>query len=241
MTFAASAALVACGGPSSSTGDAGNTEPIIGQADARLNGVHHLSPERILKRAHRASRRAESVTVSGSFAAEDGTRNYRFYMTKRAVGGYMTSPTYGSVDLVALQGKVYLRAGAQLYRQLLRPQAAQAAMGKWLQISPRTARATGLLRWTDKDAYIESLLEPQLTARLKKVEVDDVKGVAAVGLTEPGTGTLSVATVGEPYPLQVRPAERSVDPVVLQDWNAAPVIQAPTPQETVVLRAPGQQ
>lgn len=221
-------ALAACGEPDT-----------ISASDSALSGssrIEGMPPEQILRTTDRMARRARSVTLSGWLTAEDGPRNYRFRLNDRGLKGYVTTSSFGSVDLVATKGRVFLRAGADLYGRLLKPAQASKATGMWLEISPRIAKSAGLLQWTDKDEYLDALLEPQLTARLKKVPRSDSADGASVGLTEPGTGTLWVALVGKPYPVRVEPADPDLAHVVLSEWDMPVSVNAPDADDTVVMK-----
>lgn len=224
----ATGALVGCGAPDTlSASDSAVTAP---------SPIEGMLPEQILRKTDRAARGARSVTLSGSLTAQDGPRSYRFHLTERGLSGYVTTSRFGSVDLVATKDRVFLRAGADLYGQLLKPEQAASATGKWLEISPRIAKSAGLLQWTDKDEYLDTLLEPQRTARLEKVPRTDSEDGSSVGLTEPGTGTLWVALEGKPYPVRVDPADPDLAPVMLTEWDMPVSVEAPATEDTVVMK-----
>jgi hypothetical protein len=189
----AGALLAGCGGDGD--GDGGTPGPTD-------NGVSALTPNEIVDRAKAALEGAKSYRISGDIDADGQKMALDFKISGSDLIGSITSEG-AKVEMLSVGGQNYIRPDAAFWTMTAGAEGGETMaklMGdKWAQLSADDDEFNDLFTITDPD----ELLKPEGT--VTKGETKDVAGTKAIGLVDGGTdgGALYVATVGEPYPLQM--------------------------------------
>lgn len=219
-----------CGGSdSAATAASSTTADTVAKAD---NGISTMSGTEILNKSVAAAKAASSVKVSGS--VEQGSQSISLDLTlseSRADG----TITVGGVTVAirVVDGKAYLKAPKELFAQIGASGEAVGTLlgGKWFIIPNSGAGAEnfkGFQQLTDKNALFTSLIESSAGKNITVGDATTVDGTPAILLTGGSGGILAIATVGEPYPLQVKQGPNKGKGVItFSDWNAPVSITAP--------------
>ena len=207
------AALVATACGDDSTEPAAGTTPAAASSSAG-NELAALSAKEILAKARTAVDAADSVRLKGggSSGSDSFEVDMRYGPDDKAYG------TVGSggqtIELRRVGQTVYLKADTAFWQSTGGPQAAKLLGGKFLKAPLTDARIKELADFTDKDAFVSEVLDPD--GELTKGDTKQIDGKSAIGLVSKTTsandgGTLYIATEGEPYPLQLVPDANSKD------------------------------
>jgi hypothetical protein len=201
----------------------------VQSAEATPNGVEQLDAQQILQRAQTAAKAAESVKVSAQTQEEAGAMSFEITMAKTGAQGTVTN-AQGSLELIATEDTIFIK-GDEKFNQAYGGQGGAALLqGKWLSIPSDNPQAQPFQGLVSLETFFQGLLTPETTPT--KVTPKDVNGVRCVGL-QTDSGTLWVATTGEPYPMAIEPPSGQQGNVTMTDWNAPVTISAP-PQDQVV-------
>ena len=241
------AVLAGCGSSSSSSEAA--TTAAAGTSTQPANGIEKLPATEILSASLAAGKAASSFTVKG--AITEGGEETSLDLVLGTDTGEGTIVTQGvTLSTVSVDGNLYFKTSGDGWATLLRSagdgadNAAGKALGdlvgdKWLKLpaNPDSLDAAGgligVLLGTlggliQKDALLEAFLSPDDTPAVKGT--GDVNGTPVVFLDDSeGGGTLSIQTVGEPYPVQITGSDsESSGEINFTDWNAPVSVTAPT-------------
>lgn len=211
------ALLGACGGGSSSNGEAGKT------------------PKQILADARRAARDAGSFRVKGTI--DDAGQAIRLDLHVGRDGGTGSMTVQGSkIDVIRIGDTVYLRTGSAFYEKVgAGKSVGQLLAGKWLKAPATSASFRDLARLTDVDRFMTLALDPGGT--VTKGDETTVDGQKTIELKSSKGGSLFVATTGKPYPVQLHGGDTTTGKVVFSDWGAK--VDAKAPKGAVDLSALG--
>jgi len=144
-----------------------------------------------------------------------------------------------SLQLTRLDGLIYVRGSAPLYRRLAGA-AARTLQGHWLEASATSGPLAALARLTDLHSLIDGVLARHGSLRL--VGLASVRGRKAVAVRDTSnSSTLYVASTGIPYPLQITDAgRRRRGGVAFERWNQPVTLAAPEhPVNVATLSRPG--
>jgi hypothetical protein len=208
IVLAAGLGLAACGGSSSSD-----------------NGVAKKAPTAVVAAAKQAADTATSVHLSGSIAAAGAPTTFDLRLVKGRGGTGTLSVNGSSFDLIRVGSTIYVKGSAAFYRQFS-PAAAQLLQGKWLKGQAGSGSFAKIGPFTDLTSFVDQALTPQSTT-LTKGATTTVAGQKAIQITDGPNGTLSVATTGKPYPLQIAKTGASGGTITFAGWNASVPLTAP--------------
>jgi hypothetical protein len=208
----ASAVLLAgCGSNDASTGADAGTPTSAAASTAADNGVAALTADQIIAKAGTAIKAAKSYEAKGS--AVDGDNGDKMSMDFKVAG----QDLYGELvlgepkaTLLAVGGTRYFKANEAVWGIIgdagKAAATAKAAGAKWVKVPAGDKKITPLFDM----ANIDKLLDPDGT--VTKGAAATVNGTPTISVVSDGTdgGTLSVATVGEPYPVQVKSNDGSL-------------------------------
>ncbi len=231
--------LAGCGGSDSgSTAATSGATQTTGQAP---NGIETLAAADILAASSAAVGDADSVQVKGTITSEGATVTLDLELGKDAGQGTFSSQGE-EVQLRLLDDTTYIRASgdalAKVFGMSGGDSAAGQAMGafitalgtgdKWLMIPGKEAIG-GIEGFVNKDSLFKDMLAASDKAVVKGSSEVNGTPVVLLDLGE-GNGTLAVATVGEPYPVQLTsPAAGSESgEITFSNWNAPVSVTAPT-------------
>lgn len=235
---AAALVAAACGDDSTSgagaPAQAGGSAPSSAASSAAGSEIASLAAPEILTRAKAAFKKAESVRLTGGGATDGATFQVDMrYGTDKAIGS--VSNAGQKIELRRIGQTVYLRADKAFWSQSAGAAAAELLGGKFLKAPVTDARVKQLASFTDKNAFVDEVLDPDGT--VTKGEAKDVRGTPAIGLLDSAGGgsTLYIATTGEPLPLQVAPKSGSGDSGSLDflDYGKSVDVTVPPAAETI--------
>jgi hypothetical protein len=190
------------------------------------NGVEEEEPPEILTRAKAALTGARSVHVSGTIG--EGLLGLTLDLTYSGTDVSGTVNVLGVVaSLVKVGNSFYLKADASLIEQLLgqnQEGGFEIFGGKWIKLDLGLVQALLPLPLSVADLVVT-------TDPLTKGETTTVAGTPAITLTDADGAVLHVATVGEPYLLDLT-AEGSRT-LTFSRFGEDVTIQAP-PAEQVI-------
>ncbi|MFF5296206.1 hypothetical protein [Paractinoplanes globisporus] len=216
-SIAASAvAFLAVGGLLAGCNSKDDVAPAATQAAAPTsaapadNGVAALTADQILAKSKAALTSAKSFRVKGSTDA-DGQKmqldleiNGTDVLGKIAVGKAV-------IELLAAGGKHYIRPNQAFWTTMGGASAADAKnianlMGKrWVVVSAKNKDLNSFFDIVN----IDEMLKPQGTA--SKGTAKQIGEYKTIGLKDSEGGTLYVATVGEPYPIQEHDSDGDIN------------------------------
>ena len=194
------------------------------------NGVEAEDPDEILARATEATANAESVHVSGTIG--EGVLGTTVELTFAGQNVTGTANIFGVVATVTRVGSaVYLKADTSLFAQFLPPDQQDSLSdldGKWFKVDLAMVEAFMPISFSVADLALA-------TAPLTKGDLTTVGGTPAITLTDADGAVLHVATVGEPYLLDIS-LEGDRD-LTFSRFGEEVTIEAPPADEVVDLLA----
>lgn len=203
-------ALAGCGGSGSSSG----------------NGVASKSANAIVNASKTAADKASSVHVSGSLVT--GGAHVKLDLSLASGKGATGSLSENgmSFKLVMVGNTAYISGSAAFYRQLGGAAAAQLLAGKWLKAPANTGEFAQLGQLASMSKLIDAVLSSH--GKLTKGATTTIGGQSAIAVTDASkSGTLYVATTGEPYPLQISKTGSEGGKITFDRWNQPISIKAP--------------
>jgi hypothetical protein len=204
---AAGLGVVACGGGSSS------------------NGVDAKTPTAIVAASKQAADAATSVHIAGSIAATGAPTTFDLDLVK-GQGGQGTLSVNGlSFQLIRIGPNIFVKGSPAFYKKFSGA-AAQLLQGKWLKGQATTGSFAAIGPFTDLPSFVDQALSnPEKT--LTKGSSRTVAGQKVIDVKDPIGGSLSVATTGKPYPVQIAKGGTSGGTISFDRWNASVALKAP--------------
>jgi hypothetical protein len=199
----------------------------VDRAPGAANGLDRISAEKALAVVLSALTDAESYRVTGT-----STSGEAIDISFVAAGATGTVGSKEPVQLVALDGRLYVTGDKEFMATNVGADAAKRMAGKWLLL-PRDSTSDFSI-FADGETFAQTVLAAKGPVEMSGVR--DVQGVPAVGLVFPETGgTLWVSARGEPLPIQFEEKGASAGSGVLTftDFDADVTVKAP-PADSVV-------
>lgn len=186
----------------------------------RDNGLADRTAEEILGAGTAAARRARSVHVAG--AVDDVGIDLALVRDEGAAGEIAQGEH--RFQLVAVDGRLYIRGNEAFYRQMGGDAAVRLLGGRWLTASTRSDELGELAELVDKDALLDEALTPG--SAIEKDGEDTVDGRRALVLRNASGARLLIAATGEPYPLRMVDG-RGEGELVFDRWGEPVELTAP--------------
>jgi len=124
------------------------------------------------------------------------------------------------VALVQVGRSVYIKGGADFYRQIAGNAAAELLQGKWLKAPTSDSDLASLSSLTDLGKLIDATLAAHGT--LSSAPAARIDGQPVVGVSDSAkSGTLYVAATGRPYPLEIVKTGQDAGKITFDRWNKA--------------------
>lgn len=197
-----------------------------GGSSPKSNGVDAKAPDAILAAARQAADAASSVHVAGSIAATGGPTTFDVHLVKGQGGTGSLSVMGLSFDMIRIGSTIYVKGSPAFYRKY-GGAAAQLLQGKWLKSSATSGSFASVGPFTELPAFLDHLLTPPAGHPLTKGATTTVAGQKSVQLSDGRGGTLSVATTGQPYPVQIGNGGATQATISFDKWNANVPLTAP--------------
>jgi hypothetical protein len=208
LAVTAGLGLAACGGSSEKT-----------------NGVDGKAPEAIVAASKQAADTAKSVHVAGSITASGAPTTFDLDLVKGQGGRGTLSVNGLSFELIRIGPTIYVKGSPAFYRKFSGA-AAQLLIGKWLKGSATSGSFGSMGPFTDLPSLVDkALTRPDV--KLTKGAKTTVAGQKVIEVKDPMGGTLSVATTGKPYPIQIAKSGSDGGTITFNRWEAPVALTAP--------------
>jgi hypothetical protein len=206
LAVAAGLGLAACGGSSS-------------------NGVDGKTPTAIVGASKQAADAANSVHVAGSIAATGAPTTFDLHLVKGRGGQGTLSVNGLSFQLIRIGPDIYVKGSPAFYKKFSGA-AATLLQGKWLKGQATSGSFSAIGPFTDLPSFVDQALSnPEKT--LTKGGSRTIGGQKVIDVKDPTGGSLSVATTGKPYPVQIAKGGTSGGTINFDRWNASVPLKAP--------------
>jgi hypothetical protein len=165
------------------------------------NGVASKSPDQIVSEATNAVAGVSTVHVAGTVLSGGQHVTLDLSLVNGKGGKGSMSQNGLGFQIVAVGQEVYINGSSGFWRTFGGAAAAQLLSGKWLK-APASGQLSSLATLTNVEKLFDQLLSSH--GKLSKGKTTTVRGQPAVTVTDTTNGgTLYVATIGKPYPLQI--------------------------------------
>lgn len=228
--------LAGCGSSSdSSSGGAATTAAAT--STAAPNGIENKSAKEILDASLAAANAASSVTVTGALTQDGQKVALDLQLGEEAAQGSITAQGV-DIEIKVLGGKSYFKLSGEAFAKIAGAgdnpelvQAVSALLGdKWLVAPDEQAAGelSSLGKLSQKGELLKGIIESAGDVTVAgSSQVNGQPVILLKGSDE--SGTLAIATTGEPYPLQVKGSDGSDGGQIdFTDWNAPVNVTAPT-------------
>ncbi|HUB35680.1 MAG TPA: hypothetical protein VL972_02555 [Solirubrobacteraceae bacterium] len=209
LGIAAIVAIAGCGGGSSSG-----------------NGVSSKSADEILVATKAAASAASSVHVTGTLASHGTPITLDMSLAAGKGGKGKLSENGLSFELIVVDETIYIKGSPSFYDHFGGSSAAQLFQGKWLKAPADKGELASLASLANLGKILDQSLAS--TGSLTKGSTSTVNGQPVIELTDSTkSGSLFVATTGDPYPVQIRKHGAETGQVSFSDWNQPVDLTAP--------------
>ena len=197
-----------------------------GSSSPTGNGVASKSPIEIVASAKAAAAGAASAHVAGSIVDAGKPISLDMELVAGKGGKGRISLEGLGIDLIQVNGTVYINGSPAFYRRVAGPAAAQLLQGKWLKAPASSGNFSSLASLTNLGKLIDTTLASH--GKLASAGSTTVAGQQAVGVADLSKGgTLYVASTGSPYPLEIVKTGAGGGKIVFDRWNKAVTLAAP--------------
>lgn len=229
--------LAGCGSSSDSASGGATTAAATTATTAAPNGIEGKTATEILDASLAAANKATSVTAKGAITQGGQEITLDLQVGQEAAQGSISAQG-AEIEIKVLAGKTYFKLSGESFAKIAgqddSPEVAEAISAllgdKWL-VAPdeESAGQLGSLgQFGQKDELLKGILTPDGNATVKGTGEVNGQPVVLLESTD-GTGTLAIATTGEPYPLQIKGSEGADGGQIdFTDWNAPVNVTAPT-------------
>jgi len=229
--------LAGCGSSSDSASGGATTAAATAATTAAPNGIEGKTATEILDASLAAANKATSVTAKGAITQGGQEITLDLQVGQEAAQGSISAEG-AEIEIKVLAGKTYFKLSGESFAKIAgqddSPEVAEAISAllgdKWL-VAPdeESAGQLGSLgQFGQKDELLKGILTPDGNATVKGTGEVNGQPVVLLESTD-GTGTLAIATTGEPYPLQIKGSEGADGGQIdFTDWNAPVNVTAPT-------------
>jgi hypothetical protein len=165
------------------------------------NGIASKSPDEIVSAATSAVSSVNSVHVAGTVLSGGQHVALDLNLVNGKGGKGSMSQNGLGFQIVADGQEVYINGSQSFWRTFGGSAAAQLLSGKWLK-APATGQLSSLATLTNVQKLFNQLLSSH--GKLVKGKTTTIHGQQAIAVTDSTNGgTLYVATIGKPYPLEI--------------------------------------
>jgi hypothetical protein len=210
LALASATLLVACGG--SSHGASGN-------------GVAPKSAGAILSAAYSAVAQSKSARISGVFSSGKQRIMLNLDVAPGRGGKGSMSINGRSFELITLESRTYFNGSAAFWKRYGGGAAATLFENRWLE-TPTNGQFKSFAQLTNIRKIFRFLVHPGRD-NLTKMGLSTVNGQKAIGVQNGTGGTLYVATVGKPYPIEIEKPGSEGGHVTFSDFNQPVSIHPP--------------
>ena len=197
-----------------------------GSSSPSGNGLASKSPTEIVAAAKLAAVGAASAHVAGSIVDEGKPISLDMELVAGKGGQGKLTLEGLSINLVQVNGAVYMNGSKAFYTHVAGAAAAQLLQGKWLKAPSTDANFASLTQLTDLGKLIGTALASH--GKLSSAPAKTIAGQKAVGVTDVTKGgTLYVASTGTAFPLEITKSGASGGTITFDRWNKPVKLSAP--------------
>lgn len=197
-----------------------------GSSSPSGNGLASKSPTEIVAAAKLAAAGAASAHVAGSIVDEGKPISLDMELVAGKGGQGKLTLEGLSINLVQVNGAVYMNGSTAFYKHVAGAAAAQLLQGKWLKAPSTDANFASLAQLTDLGKLIGTALASH--GKLASAPAKTIAGQKAVGVTDVSKGgTLYVASTGTAFPLEITKSGASGGTITFDRWNKPVKLSAP--------------
>jgi hypothetical protein len=197
-----------------------------GSSSSSDNGLASKTPAEIVATAKAAAAGAATAHVAGSIVDEGKPISLDMELVAGKGGKGRITLEGLSINLIQINGVVYINGSAAFYRHVAGTAAAQLLQGKWLKAPASSGNFSSLAQLTSLGKLIDGTLAAHGT--LSSAGTSTIDGQKAVGVTDVAkSGTLYVATTGSPYPMEILKNGVGGGKIVFDRWNKPVTLTAP--------------
>ncbi len=190
------------------------------------NGLASKSPGQIVAAAEAAANGAATVHVAGTIVSEGKPLMIDMELEKGKGGRGRITLEGVSIELIRVDGAVFVNGSAPFYRHIAGPAAARLLQGKWLKAPESSGNFASLASLANLSELIDTTLESHGT--LVRGAAAKVGGRRVIAVNDVShAGTLYVATIGNPYPIEVAKDGGRGGRIFFDRWNKAVTLEAP--------------
>lgn len=198
-----------------------------GTSSSAGNRLAAAPPAQILAAAETAAAHAAAVRVAGSILSEGEPISLNMELLPSKGGaGELTLPG-ARVELIELDGLMYVKGDAGFLRRLARRAAAVRALaGRWLLAPSRANPLAPLAQLTSVRTLVERTLSQH--GPLTRAPDATIAGQRAVAISDRSShATLYIAATGTPYPLEITVRGRAQGQIRFTRWNEQVTLAPP--------------
>jgi hypothetical protein len=200
------------------------------------NGVASKPASEILAASKTAAKSASSVRISSTTKTGPSSTS-TFKLELGSDSGRAAYSLLGlRFEVLRTGGSLYVR-GNKTFRERLGSKlggqeganaAAKLPASTWVKVPAGSSTLTGLGELTNIGVELPRILAPAPVVKGHETVVDGQKAVTLKESTLRYTGTLYIATTGEPYPIQLVKHGRQTGKMTFSGWNDPLKLSAPT-------------
>ncbi len=197
-----------------------------GSSSSQGNGLGSKSPTEVVAAAKAAATGAASAHVAGSIVDEGKPIALDMELVAGKGGRGRLTLEGLSINLVQLNGAVYMNGSSAFYKHVAGAAAAQLLQGKWLKAPTTDGNFASLAQLTDLGKLIGTALASH--GKLVRAPSRTIAGQKAVGVTDSAKGgTLYVASTGTAFPIEITKSGSSGGTITFDRWNKPVSLSAP--------------
>jgi len=200
---------------------------LAGCGGSSSSGEAQKSAAQILADTKATAQSATSVHYVGTIN-QNGSSLHLDMQLVAGKGGKGTITIGGhKIDVVRIGGKVYFKGDEAFYRQYAGAATAQLLAGKWIAAPSASGNFSSFTPLTDIGKLFGLI---KTKGKISKGAASTVDGQKVIALTSsgPGTGTIYVATSGEPYPVELAGPSSKAGSLHFSDWNGTVTLVPPS-------------
>lgn len=190
------------------------------------NGVASKTPEQILAAAKSAAQNASGVHITG--VSRVGATSLTLNAALAKDTGHAKIAFYGfAFEAIRDGDTLYVKGNQAFTEQLEHTLGVKLPSGTWVK-TPTTGALAQTAAFTSKDSELPVVLSTD--GPLTKGNTATIDGQPAIALHEAAklyTGTLYVATTGQPYPLLLRKTGQETGETKFTDWDKPVTVDPP--------------
>lgn len=197
-----------------------------GSSSPSGNGLASKSPTEIVAAAKAAAAGAASAHVAGSIVDQGKPISLDMELVAGKGGKGKLTLEGLSINLVQVNGAVYMNGSTAFYKHVAGAAAAQLLQGKWLKAPSTDSNFASLAQLTNLGKLIGTALASH--GKLASAPSKTIAGQKAVGVTDVTKGgTLYVASTGTAFPIEITKSGASGGTITFDRWNKPVTLSAP--------------